>query len=545
MKKFLLSIFVALTAMINVNAQDEVTFEWGTATWSIEDGHVYEDLDDFTANPLTLEYSNPNDFAVTAMMPLSASYNLYIDDAEEPIERSASGIRMTTTISFNSSYGFLEGHKYKIEVTGAELTQLVPDPVTIFRPETVGTSTDKYTITFTIKGPELAGTFDVEESMSLAIIDQNWTPTVSALDTVAICKALDVVDLTSAKLYGLNQDGTYNYYFGADWYDGWHDGNGDFTVYWGGWDSKAGRNAPVPVYSIKMSEKLDSIFYYFYDNWTEYVPEEQTDSVSGGTVTQGKMRASQNQSMIWDWDNGDGTMTQYTRRWRCLEGEDYKASFAIVAGKKFVVINATMHFLSQDQYNQYVANRDLDEEYSGYIASGLAMRAEPTAVQATASEGQTVTVKGTKSYDEVIVSFSGFTFPKLPFATGAFDVVAKRVVNADGTISYSAPINLMINGMMPYNGTLVGTQANAEEAPVFILTLNNATTITAVFGSTEDEAKEALAAYYLDMATAINGNSNEVKTSAIYNLNGQRKQSANGMSIIKYSDGSVKKVIKK
>jgi hypothetical protein len=32
------------------------------------------------------------------------------------------------------------------------------------------------------------------------------------------------------------------------------------------------------------------------------------------------------------------------------EGKDYKASFAVIANKKIVIINATLHFVSQEDY---------------------------------------------------------------------------------------------------------------------------------------------------------------------------------------------------
>ena len=69
--------------------------------------------------------------------------------------------------------------------------------------------------------------------------------------------------------------------------------------------------------------------------------------------------------VIWDWDNGDGTTTKFTRTYRCDVGSDYKASFVVKTSEKYVLINATMHFVSEEDYlNPPVATKpgDVNED---------------------------------------------------------------------------------------------------------------------------------------------------------------------------------------
>ena len=62
MKRHLLTLMMALTTMLSVNAQ---TFEWGTATWNIEDGKTFADIEEFNAAQLTLSYNNPANYTLT------------------------------------------------------------------------------------------------------------------------------------------------------------------------------------------------------------------------------------------------------------------------------------------------------------------------------------------------------------------------------------------------------------------------------------------------------------------------------------------------
>jgi len=103
------------------------------------------------------------------------------------------------------------------------------------------------------------------------------------------------------------------------------------------------------VYSIKVNEAADSVTYYFFDVWKEYVPVEDEDgTVDGGTIT---TRATE----IWDWDNGDGTTTQYNRTYRVEEGKDYVSEVLYVANKKSVLLRATLHFVTEEEWEEITA----------------------------------------------------------------------------------------------------------------------------------------------------------------------------------------------
>lgn len=538
MKKTLLSILVALVAMVSANAQDEIKFEFGPATWNIEDGRVYKDIEDLNAEGVVLTYEyNEEDYLITPLQPLTVEYDLYIDDAVEPISKSQSAVRQTAKIIFKDNY--LEGHSYKIVTHSATLAQinLGSMPPTV---DTLAVDEKSYTISFKIEGPELVKTIDVEGWQSLYITDQEWTPTYSAIDVKDICQALEISDISEALVYGLNGDGSYNNNFGPYGYDGWRDADGEFTNWGGGWDAGHGRNAYPAVYSIKINETCDTISYYFYDYWAEYVPEDTTTTVEGGSVIIGsaKHRApvTNYQSMIWDWTNEDGTITQYNRRWRCEEGKDYKAGFAFVANKKIVIVNATMHFISIDDY----VNRILNTTYDGYVYVNTAMNSALDVSIATGGEAQSVTFSDTDEEGKVKITFSGFTFPMPPFPTGSFDVIADVTYEGDGSETYEGIVSIMVNGMMPYRGILYGTKA-PDSTPVIVVTLQNATLNTCVFAANEEEAKAALAEALTSVESVP---ATQTAPVAVYGINGQRQTTAKGISVIKYADGSVKKIIK-
>lgn len=347
MRKTLLSLIAAIAAMTSATAQ---TFEWGTATWNIEDGRTYDGISELNEEGIVLTYPNPTDFQLTFLNMIAVNYNLYVDDAAEPIQAGASA-QGVTSVLFN--YNYAEGHKYRIETTSAVLVQA---NLATYVTDTLSINTDSYTISFTINGPELVKTYDVEGTMSLTITDQEADLTYSLVDVQGIVSALGIEDLSQAEIYGLNPNGSYNPYY-SDYFDGWRDADGGFTLWWGGWNSVDGHNAYPAVYCIKLSENSDSVYYYFYDYWDIYDPE-QPDSVGGSgvgdaeTVEAAPRRAPETSynSVIWDWVNEDGSITQYSRRYRVDEGKDYKASFAFVANKKIVLLNATLHFVSQEEY---------------------------------------------------------------------------------------------------------------------------------------------------------------------------------------------------
>jgi len=361
--KHLFTFIVALATTLGASAQQ---FKWGTAQWNIQDGAVYESIDDFNLEGLVLTYPNPSNYTLTFFNALGVSYNLYVDDATEPVEASASS-RQSTAVTFN--YNWAEGHSYKIVTTGAALVQA---NLATYTTDTLSLNTDSYTISFSIKGPELVKTVEVEGTMSLSIIDQEWQKTFSLVDVAAINQALGISDISEATIYGLNGNGSYNPNY-IDPFDGWRDADGEFTVWsgnaGGGVYNLLGHNPYPAVYSIKLNETADSVFYYFYDYWRDYDPTEP-DTMPA--VTRARKRAPETSynTVIWDWENEDGTITQYRRSYRCDEGKDYKAQFAIIANKKYVLLNATLHFVSQEAYAEYLKEQEGQQEPSPYDIDG-------------------------------------------------------------------------------------------------------------------------------------------------------------------------------
>lgn len=371
MKKILLSLMVALATVFSANAQT-VEFEWGTASWNIEDGKVYEDIEDFNALVPTITYTNPASYFITMLQPFVVDYDLYIDDSTEPIHTASSAKRMTTEVPLG--YPFQEGHKYKVVTTSAALAQV---NLATYTTDTLSTNSDSYTISFTIKGPELVKTIEVEANMSLSITDQNVDLTSSDINTSEICSLLGISDMSEAHVYGLNTDGSYSPYdvcMGI--LDGWRDADGGMTGYNGGHYSILGHNDYLPVYCIKLMDTFDQIQYFYYDAWAEYDPE-QPDSISGGGIVAGAQKrapVTANQKIVWDWvDEETGEVYKYSRTYRCEEGKDYKVSYVIIANKKLVRINATLHFLSQEAYALPVASvaKDNDAVSAIYDASGV------------------------------------------------------------------------------------------------------------------------------------------------------------------------------
>ena len=539
MKRNLLTLLIALTSIIAVNAQ---SFEWGTATWNIDNGKEFADIDEFNQYGLILSYPNPTDYSLTYFNMIAVDYDLYIDDATEPSKEVASA---QGSSDVNFKYNFVEGHKYKIVTNSAILVFVNIGTRTT---DTLSVSTDSYQITFSIKGPELVKTIEVEGTMALTITDQEDPLTYSKIDINDILSVLGATSISEVKMYGLNLNGSYNEHY-SDYYDGWRDADGEYTTWYGGWDAYASHNAYPAVYCIKLNDTGDTVKYYFYDYWKEYNPDDSGET--GGSVISGaKGRRAPETSyntIIWDWDNGDGTVTKYNRFYRTDEGKDYKASFIYIANKKCVQLNATLHFVSQEAYQEYIDSQVKHTTYEGYIASGIAMPQAPGTPIATSSESQTLTITE-KGDDTVIVTFSGFTFPMINMPTGELNIEAVKNVAEDGSITYTTdatPIGISRGGMISnYTGTLKGTQTNEDATPVMVLTLSQSTIITAVFGATAEEAANALNAAY-EEATGISNVNLDNSGKTIYNINGTRQTSLNkGINVIKTHEG-VKKVFVK
>lgn len=369
MKKSLLA-FLALAMAVGTQAQD---WQWGEPTWNTTDGKVYEDINDLNGDGIVLSFPNPANFVLGFFDALGLSYNIYVDDATEPIEASAS-TRQGTDIVLD--YDWVEGHSYRIVTTGAALCRA---NIATFQTDTLSLNKeDSYTISFSINGPEVVKTIDVEGTMALTIVDQNEFPTFSLIDTPSICEALGIASIDEAELYGMNPNGSYNAYFFDPRFDFWHDADGGLTVYsgnaGGGVYDVLGHNPYPAVYCIKLNETVDTIRYYFYDWWSEYIPDEPTEVPSTGTAKRRAPVTSYN-NVVWDWEwtdeDGNPQVTQYNRRYRVDEGEDYKAGFAIKANKKVVFINATLHFVSQDVFAQYLETSVEAVEAAPVAADGI------------------------------------------------------------------------------------------------------------------------------------------------------------------------------
>ena len=324
-------------------SDDPSVFEWGTATWNTEDGVVYEGIEAFQEAGLTLTYPNPTGFALSFLNVLVVEYDLYIDNAETPVKASSSAQGNTNVVI---DYAFSEGHSYKVVTTKALLTQA---NLATFTTDTLSTNEDSYSISFTINGPELQKTIDVEAWMSLAIIDQNYTPTVSKVDVSEITSALGIGDISEAVMHPLSPNGSYCDHM--DVFDWWRDADGEFTNYGGGWNSVFGHNAYPAVYCIKTNAAADSVTYYFYDYWSLYDPDEEP---GGGSVVTRAPETSYH-SVIWDWTNEDGSITQYKRSYRMDEGADYQSRVMYIAGGKSVIVRATLHFVSIEEYEKIMS----------------------------------------------------------------------------------------------------------------------------------------------------------------------------------------------
>ena len=225
MKKTLLLFMMAFAVVASTYAKD---FVWGTATWNISDGKVYEDIADLNADGIVLSFPNPSNFTLTFFDMLAVSYNVYVDDATEPIEAKASAQQSTNVVL---DYDYVEGHSYRIVTTGAALCRA---NLATYKTDTLTLNKeDSYTISFSVKGPEVVKNIDVEGTMALTIVDQDYFPTFSLIDISSICEALGIASINKAEVYGLNPNGSYNANFFNPLFDFWRDADGGLTTF--GW----------------------------------------------------------------------------------------------------------------------------------------------------------------------------------------------------------------------------------------------------------------------------------------------------------------------
>lgn len=535
MKKILLSLLAVLFTTLGLQAQ---TFEWGTATWNITDGQTFDGIENFEQAGLTLSYPNPSGFRLTFLNVIVVDYNVYVDGSDTPIEASSSA-QMSSDVKID--YGFVEGHSYRIETTKALLAQA---NIATRSTDTLTTNTDKYTISFTINGPQVVDTIKTEGTMALTIVDQNAQPTFTVLDTTAIKSALGINDLTEATVYGLNPDGSYNKDFESQ-YDGWRDADGNFTYYTAVNNWVNGVHYYSAVYDIKLSPTRDSVYYYFYDDWKVYDPTAP-DSVSGSGMG-GLTRAPQTSynHVIWDWQDGD-SIIQYRRSYRVDEGVDYPASFLYIANNKAVRIDATLHFVSQEAYAAYLDS--IGTQYTGVIKAGIAMRADPGTPLDNNTTDQTVTIRKGSEDGLVNITFSGFNFPMMNMPTGELtltDVKAETDANGNTVYSLEDQAVAIKRGMMSinYQASLTGTQAEGS-TPVLTLTLSQATVVTAVFGADEATASEAFDAAYDAVLGVESVKTQATGADSYYDLSGKALAApVKGVNIVKKADGTVVKVV--
>ena len=173
--------------------------------------------------------------------------------------------------------------------------------------------------------------------------------------TLSEGEVLSLVDM--AVDYGvktLNQKNALAITLGKVWLDGYINGNKSLT--------EADRQSLIATI-----EK-----YYFYDYWRDYDPDEP-EEMGGSGINPVKGRAPEAVDIrkapdthynyvIVDWyDEENDTLYQYRRNYRCDVGCDYKASFVVKTNEKYVQINATMHFVSEEDYlNPPVAGKKGD-----------------------------------------------------------------------------------------------------------------------------------------------------------------------------------------
>ncbi len=75
--------------------------------------------------------------------------------------------------------------------------------------------------------------------------------------------------------------------------------------------------------------------------------------LGGSTLTRAPQTVYSNDTV--QWDNGDGTFTPYRRSYRVEEGKDYVSEVMYVANKKSVLLRATLHFVSVEEWEEITA----------------------------------------------------------------------------------------------------------------------------------------------------------------------------------------------
>lgn len=71
MRKLLLTLIIAIGSAIGLQAQ---TFEWGTASWNIQDGTEFDGIDDLGTQGIVLSFSNPTEFYLTFLNIIAAHH---------------------------------------------------------------------------------------------------------------------------------------------------------------------------------------------------------------------------------------------------------------------------------------------------------------------------------------------------------------------------------------------------------------------------------------------------------------------------------------
>lgn len=540
MRKLLLTLIIALGSAIGLQAQ---TFEWGTASWNIQDGTEFDGIDDLGTQGIVLSFSNPAEFYLTFLNVIAVDYDLFVDGAAEAVKGTATG-QGTTDVSFRLD-AFSEGHQYRLVATKATLVQA---NLATYQTDTLTSTELNQSVSFTVKGPELVKTIEVTGIQALTITDQYNPLTFSLIDTDEVKQLLGIQSISEAQVYGLNLNGSYNA-FHASYYDGWRDAAGEYTTYYGGWDQYNGHNAYPAVYSIKLNETADTVSYFFYDYWRPYNPEE-ADTVGGsGVVSQARRVAPETSynTIIWDAEPGD-SVSQYVRSYRVDEGSDYKAGFVIIANKKYVQINATLRFVSQEDY---AALQNSGQRYEGFVAVATTVPQAPgTPVAPVTTQEQTVTIAEAEEAGQVNITFSGFSAAVPPLVTGELTLTASVAKDDNGALTYSSEpvlVGLTLGQMTAYyNVSVKGAQASENDVPVLVVTLVQAATVTAAFNATAELATAALSEHYTVVTAVEAVRLNNGAFSEVYNLNGVRQGGLQkGFNLVKKADGTLLKVLVK
>ena len=112
-----------------------------------------------------------------------------------------------------------------------------------------------------------------------------------------------------------------------------------------------------------MNETADTVSYYFYDYWTIIDPEAGDNPGGGSIVTRAPQTVYSSDTVAWE--NEDGTITYYRRSWRVVEGEDYVSEVMYVANGKSVILRATLHFVTEEEWNEKTAITEAKAEATG------------------------------------------------------------------------------------------------------------------------------------------------------------------------------------